>query len=1346
MPPTMAEREAELAALQTAFDDYIASSRELEDELDAELAKMQEKLAESSDANMALVAQLENVNPQLLSLEKALAAAKAELEKESSLRRQAELRQDEDQSRSREKDGEIDALRDERDSLHEQLAFKDEELEELRLELDVERERHRSDMEEMEAEVTAMKKKWSNEDVEDRLGAAVAKAKEAKPDAQIDPKKKPKVDNNSIADDTITMGTFGSVDEATNADQGSYVIELEEALNEVTDELIEAEKKIADMEDKLADAQRGKDELEQSIKILESRIETSSSLSVTSEEEKKQNGDTEEMHKALQQQWDKEKSDIQEELNLLKEELTLTEEELRAAEEDSKIANNAFNNFKKQHQATTTKLEAELQKLKVESRSAQVEVEELQKVLVEATAETEVLREEVELLTQALENSKSDHAKALLEVEGLKLAFDDANIDANENKLQFEKELRNELVQAHQRQVQELQREINTLKSTGDKLRNVEAATVDTNYRLQIETKLKKTEEELERVKKDLINSRRELAEAKKLLLVSESGRGTHKSSLPRPTVNRSLFNDNTQKKRSMSKLDDDETSSSKFFQSHARSRTRFSYSRRSRGRSSSPTTIERIEHESKDKSMKIKELNMKCKSLDDQSRMDSVRVKNLEEELKKMQSSLLNVGGQAPTGMGPISSLQIRDGRDDVDADGDTRVEETLKTGDKEIIAREFRTLAQKSVLQKEHNAQLLVKILRLQGNIQVCCRIRPMKVSETQAGEKRVTEPLSETEVGCFDNRTQSWKSYGFDKVWGPDITQHSVFRDIEPLALSVVDGYNACIFAYGQTGSGKTFTMEGSSETGELGVSHRTIKKIFTLLEFRSQQQAASSAIMSQSNDDSIENPKFVYSLKVGIMEIYNDEVYDLLLSQSSVQSRPSSIGKKRTLDIRRSKEGTIEVPGLDKEVVRSLDDVMTLLKKANENRATASTNMNEHSSRSHMILNVEVVSGIEGEPSNNGNLFLVDLAGSERVRKSAVQGQQLKEASHINKSLAALGNVMEALDRKASHVPYRDSKLTYLLQDCLGGNSRTMMVVTVCPGSGSFDETQCALQFATRVRRINLGTAQRNVSSKNLEEAVKNLSSELKMLAKAKHRVDSQLSSLKRDHLRIQERLQSSTEARSKSNDEARTLTVLRKNNKEITARWQKEKEMRDQANEDLENCQKELKRVQTQLLKVQKERDDLTKLKTEKDQELTAITKELRAAKTASSAATHRARKAEALQSRKPSTHSISYNRTRRSTITKEPKNADSARQEVLTLLNKHDPSKVNKIDEIMDRFKGRESVLLQKMTDRYKQSDVSTKKLSSVSESNSDDSKTRSQLALARHKRRMEGRRNVSEF
>ena len=284
------------------------------------------------------------------------------------------------------------------------------------------------------------------------------------------------------------------------------------------------------------------------------------------------------------------------------------------------------------------------------------------------------------------------------------------------------------------------------------------------------------------------------------------------------------------------------------------------------------------------------------------------------------------------------------------------------------------------------------------------------------------------------------------------------------------------------------------------------------------------------------------------------------------------------KKPSLDIRRGKDGLIEVPGLTKENVSSLEEVITLLKRGNECRATATTNSNEHSSRSHMVLNVEVTSGIEGEQATTGNLFLVDLAGSERVRKSAVEGQELKEAGHINKSLAALGNVMEALDRKASHIPYRDSKLTYLLQDSLGGNSRTMMVVAVCPTSESFDESQHALQFATRVRRIHLGSAKRNVSSKNLEETVKNLSSELKLLAKAKERSEEQLQSLKRDHVRIQERLQASSESRKNSIDEARTVAVLRKNNNEMTARWQKEKQLRDQTSSELEECQNEVKTI------------------------------------------------------------------------------------------------------------------------------------------------------------------------
>ena len=275
-----------------------------------------------------------------------------------------------------------------------------------------------------------------------------------------------------------------------------------------------------------------------------------------------------------------------------------------------------------------------------------------------------------------------------------------------------------------------------------------------------------------------------------------------------------------------------------------------------------------------------------------------------------------------------------------------------------------------------------------------------------------------------------------------------------------------------------------MEGVEKDNNRGISYRTIQKIFNLLRIK-QQQEKTAAILFKSQEEREEEPKeFVFKIEIGMLEIYNDECYDLLDSKgSSLEQKKkdaTAAGGKASLEIRRNKEGRIEVPNLTKEPVDCLEDVISLLKKGNANRATASTSMNEHSSRSHMVLWVDITSGFEGQPGNKGTLFLVDLAGSERVKKSEVAGDHLKEAGHINKSLAALGNVMEALDRKASHVPYRDSKLTYLLQDSLGGNSRTMMVVAVTPIDLSYDESIHALQFASRVRRINIGAAQRNVS--------------------------------------------------------------------------------------------------------------------------------------------------------------------------------------------------------------------------------------------------------------------------
>jgi len=306
---------------------------------------------------------------------------------------------------------------------------------------------------------------------------------------------------------------------------------------------------------------------------------------------------------------------------------------------------------------------------------------------------------------------------------------------------------------------------------------------------------------------------------------------------------------------------------------------------------------------------------------------------------------------------------------------------------------------------------------------------------------------------------------------------------------------------------------------------------------------------------------------------MLEIYNDEVYDLL--DLGLSSSSTGIPRKRTLDIRLSAENTVEVPGLVKESVSTVTEVLNVLDRGNSNRATASTNLNEHSSRSHMVLQVEVTSGL-GEAMSTGTLYLVDLAGSERVRKSEVEGKELKEAQHINKSLSALGNVMEALDRKASHVPYRDSKLTYLLQNSLGGNSRTMMVVTVCPHNNSYDETTYALKFATRVRRINLGSAQKNVRAKNLEETVKNLILEMQMLSKAKERSESQLLSLKREKERVEEKLSKASHSRANSKEEMRNLSFLRQANDDITSRWQKEKIVREEKTSELGKVQDEVR--------------------------------------------------------------------------------------------------------------------------------------------------------------------------
>lgn len=584
---------------------------------------------------------------------------------------------------------------------------------------------------------------------------------------------------------------------------------------------------------------------------------------------------------------------------------------------------------------------------------------------------------------------------------------------------------------------------------------------------------------------------------------------------------------------------------------------------------------------------------------------------------------------------------------------------------------------------------------------------------------------------------------------------------------------------------SGSGKTFTMEGVEKENQRGISYRTIQKLFHLLKIKQQQEKTASILFKSQEEREEEAKEFVFGIEIGMLEIYNDECYDLLESTGSTLEQKkkdaNAHGGKASLEIRRNKEGRIEVPNLTKEPVSCIEDVIALLKKGNANRATAATTMNEHSSRSHMVLWVDVYSGFEGQPENKGTLFLVDLAGSERVKKSEVAGDHLKEAGHINKSLSALGNVMEALDRKASHVPYRDSKLTYLLQDSLGGNSRTMMVVAVTPVDLSYDESIHALQFATRVRRINIGAAQRNVTSKNLEETVKELTAEMKKLTVQKNKTDTQLNNLKKDNARVQDKLSKLSDARKNDKSDSKTLEVLRKNNNDMAKRWEKEKALREETAEEMEKIRKELRKAQKEVSRFEREKETLEQKLDDKEKLLEKKSSELRSAKEASSAANLRARTAQVFGNRGSSRQapastpsktpapapaaapapapasvpasapasatkgtpsrsgaSVSTSTSGSSgttgasgaTSTAASEDVSEIRAKVLELLEEHDKAKVNRIDIIMEKFKGKESLLLEKMTQRYEGGGDS-------GSANGDDAKTRSQLAAERHMERM---------
>mmetsp|Transcript_16315 Transcript_16315/g.31655 ORF Transcript_16315/g.31655 Transcript_16315/m.31655 type:complete len:1254 (-) Transcript_16315:604-4365(-) len=396
-------------------------------------------------------------------------------------------------------------------------------------------------------------------------------------------------------------------------------------------------------------------------------------------------------------------------------------------------------------------------------------------------------------------------------------------------------------------------------------------------------------------------------------------------------------------------------------------------------------------------------------------------------------------------------------------------------------------RYIRENSLRKRVHN-----ELMDIKGNIRVYCRVRPVLQMERRKsldGSKDVISYPVDNEIEVARDEV-TMNRFEFDAVFQPVSTQEEVFEDISPLVTSTLDGYDVCIFAYGQTGSGKTFTMEGSKE--DPGVNLRALHRLFQLRQDRREEET--------------------FEFTVSILEIYNESVRDLLAPMDA------STGRAK-LDLRVATNGKVYVQDLETVQVDSMDDVRNAMRNAQGNRSVGSHSMNERSSRSHLVfmLNISGENLITGAKTTS-KLNLIDLAGSERISKTDASGDRLKEAQNINKSLSALGDVIAALgDSKArqQHVPYRNSKLTHLLQNSLEGGSKVAMFVNISPVRSNAPESVCSLNFAARCRKVQLGQAKRNGESADLKKykrLVDDLRSQLAAQSRSLGASTSSLSSL------------------------------------------------------------------------------------------------------------------------------------------------------------------------------------------------------------------------------------------
>jgi cell division septum initiation protein DivIVA len=358
----------------------------------------------------------------------------------------------------------------------------------------------------------------------------------------------------------------------------------------------------------------------------------------------------------------------------------------------------------------------------------------------------------------------------------------------------------------------------------------------------------------------------------------------------------------------------------------------------------------------------------------------------------------------------------------------------------------------------------KLADEVQQLKGNIRVVCRVRPKL--EKEAALSTIVHTESHSSLVSLSLPTRPLQSFDFDSSLAPSSSQSSLFSEVSPLIQSSLDGFNVCLLAYGISGSGKTFSMEGTKE--QPGMNRLAVKEMWE--EMRRREE-------------------YDWEVKVQACEIHCEQIRDLLLgcqAQAEDAELCNGICEIQTAAASSSSSGAapaVQLKGAVTVSVTSLRDVESALSSASSARSSASTQTNAHSSRSHSIVTLFITSvhKVTGTVMR-GKLSLVDLAGSEDVSRSEVEGERLRETKNINKSLSALSLVFQALSQKQAFVPYRNSRLTHLLSDSLGGSSKSLLILCLNPTEEVAAETLQSLKFGQTVRTVRLGPAQQNKEPK------------------------------------------------------------------------------------------------------------------------------------------------------------------------------------------------------------------------------------------------------------------------